>query len=202
VAEEHAELLLRMEKETENWTVLVDDQGIVLSSKEIEGSPLKAFKYRGEVAGTSAAKLVEMIWNWDFTAWKAFQSDLEAVKTHVINDKLRLLYQVSGLPWPLWNRDACMLNARIEKEGSIVLTMNSVPHDAFPEYPSQFVRASLSIGGFVFTDKGDDVVQVARLVHVNPNGNIPSSIVNSRATGLHRDILKLRVLAEGQKTTQ
>jgi hypothetical protein len=63
----------------------------------------------------------------------------------------------------------------------------SVAHDKVPEKPDQFVRATLFIGGYAFLPVPDQesVAKVVRVIHLEPNGSIPASIVSMKSNELH-----------------
>lgn len=181
-----------------SWTVINEADGVVLESKPREGSYINCYRVQGQLA-RSAKDAADTFWGWGKAEWKKLANDVEdyAVVVPELNGNAdqRILYQRTALPWPLWHRDVCMLNFKATDEnGNFYVLFKSVQHDQVPEKPKEFVRATVLIGGYVFVPDGDSACKVVRIIHLEPNGSIPSAVVNMKANDLHTQMKVFQTL--------
>eukprot|EP01098_Paradermamoeba_levis_P007339 TRINITY_DN3026_c0_g1_i1.p1 TRINITY_DN3026_c0_g1~~TRINITY_DN3026_c0_g1_i1.p1 ORF type:complete len:198 (-),score=74.63 TRINITY_DN3026_c0_g1_i1:58-651(-) len=183
--------VLHLAGETEGWKVTKDGNGAVLSEKGVEGSALNMFRVVA-VVPHPPKKVIDTLWSWGLAEWKEYDPDVKEWRVvQQIDDNTRVLYQVNSLPWPLWARDTCLTQARREKDGTFALLLKSTSHADAPEKPKDYVRAQVLTSAFIFAPEGADKTKFIRIVHVDPSGNIPSSVVNSSAKQLHEAPAKL-----------
>eukprot|EP01087_Luapelamoeba_hula_P016862 TRINITY_DN522_c0_g1_i1.p1 TRINITY_DN522_c0_g1~~TRINITY_DN522_c0_g1_i1.p1 ORF type:complete len:205 (-),score=27.54 TRINITY_DN522_c0_g1_i1:101-715(-) len=169
----------------EDWTVSNTADNCVMSSKAISGEPINMFRATGHLKGRTAKQMSDLIKGFGEKEWKQVDSDVvEWQVVEQIPDGV-IIYQQNKLPWPLWHRTTVYSQCYYEEEGKTYVVAISCEHPDKPDEPAKFVRATINISVFEFVDE-EGGCQCTRLVHVNPAGNIPSSVVNSVASGLHR----------------
>jgi hypothetical protein len=203
-----------LRKTTEGWTVIRDDQGVVLEARPREGSYINCYRVTGKVP-RAPKEAADAFWAWGKDEWQRMSADVQefevVVPSFVAESKgegqgqdldldldMKVVYQRVALPWPLWHRDVCLLmwKTRDEDEGSHGVMVRSIAHELAPEKPQSYVRATVLLGGYVFLPvEGDSSSSlVVRIVHVEPNGSIPSTIVNMKAGELHQQMLSFQAL--------
>ncbi len=184
IADETFSLASQLIADQEGWTVVNEADGVLLESKPRQGSYINCYRVQGLVDKTPQEG-AEWMWKWRLGEWQKFTPDLQEVTVvEQVNENQRLLYQRSSLPWPLWHRDVCMLSTKMEKNGVYYLLYKSVVDEKVPERPKEFVRATVLIGCYAF-EAHEGRTKITRVIHLEPNGNIPSSIVNMKAVELH-----------------
>ena len=180
-----AEKNLKYVKDTidnqEGWKESFNNGETVGFTKEIFGSSIKCVMATS-VVNMKPKDMLDKIWEFDHKKWNEDGSLKHYEIVEDIDDDTRILYKVRSLPWPLWDRDFCEVQARFEMNGSYYLIMQSVEHPNKPEYPKSFVRAVTFVNAFCFVSDPDDPNKtiIHRIVHIDPRGDIPAITINSR----------------------
>jgi hypothetical protein len=201
IAKETLNLAKELREMADGWTTLKEAEGVLLEARPREGSYINCYRVSGKVA-RSPKEAAEQFWNWGKEEWQKMSADVQEYEVKVPdlegNPDMKIVYQRAALPWPLWHRDVCLLmwKTQDEAEGSHAVIVKSVTHEQVPELPSSYVRATVLLGGYVFLPvEGDSSSsRVVRLVHIEPNGSIPSTIVNMKATELHQQMLSFQAM--------
>ena len=181
--------------ETEGWKEEKKDDVAFLTSKNFEGCPVNCFKVVGVVNATPKAA-VDLLWGWRKEEWQRFAPDIEDWEiVDEVDENTRVVRQVNKLSWPLSNRDMALASGRVESDGTHALIFRSVEHDKVPVV-SKNVRANVLLSGFVFAPEGDSKSTLTRIIHVDPAGNIPSSVVNVTAKATHEVIASFNKLLQ------
>jgi len=172
-------------EETDGWKEEKRDDVAVLTSKLLEGCPVNCFKVVG-VVNASPKAVVDLLWSWGKAQWQSFAPDIEDWEiAEDVDENTRVLRQVNKLTWPLSNRDMSLACGRVHSEnGTHALILRSVEHAKVPVV-SKNVRANVLLSAFVFVPAGEGKSTLTRLVHVDPAGSIPSSVVNMTAKATH-----------------
>jgi len=107
-----------------------------------------------------------------------------AYKLEVTPD-IRVVYYAFSAPWPVSSRDfCCIAGESIDSDGIVVSAVKSIKRDDVPERGDVgYVRGILGPTGFVLKpiendSKGKPQCLVAYCVHIDPQGMIPTMIVN------------------------
>jgi hypothetical protein len=180
-------------KETDGWTVSKEEGNTVLSVKTCPGSSVNCARAVGPVKG-KPEELIEKLWAFRKAEWQKWSDDVEEWNIiDEVDENTRVVYQVNKLPWPIWNRDACFAQAKGEDSGVHYLISFSVEHEKAPRQDQKYVRASVIIGVYAFEADGD-VTKATRIIHLDPAGNIPSSLVNSKTSSVFQVIEQLNSL--------
>eukprot|EP01088_Endostelium_zonatum_P002996 TRINITY_DN1395_c0_g1_i1.p1 TRINITY_DN1395_c0_g1~~TRINITY_DN1395_c0_g1_i1.p1 ORF type:complete len:207 (-),score=47.14 TRINITY_DN1395_c0_g1_i1:65-685(-) len=168
------------------WSVVNDKDGAVLDSKQIAGSDINAFRVKGNVRA-SPEKLIDLVWSWGESDWKKWASDIESWQVlETPNENTRIIHQVNKLSWPLWSRDVVFLCSRQSLDnGAKLLVLKSVENSKAPPQKDKYVRANILTSFFLFEPIEGGHSKVTRVLHVDPAGNIPTSVVNASAKATH-----------------
>jgi len=195
VAKEAFEFYKKLQTRTDWTLVKQESDGAILHSTVLEGEPINCFRAVGEIAGKTPKEMADLMGNFGLTEWKIMDSDVLDWSVLEQGENHRVYYQENNLPWPLWHRTVVYVLSLIEEDGAYYWVGQSTTHPDKPEEPSKFVRANVTIGlyGFQPTEGG---CRVVRVLHVNPSGNIPSSVVNSLSATLINVPKKLANLAK------
>jgi len=197
VAKENHDLFKELLHSTDGWATVREDDGVTLEAKPREGSNIDCYRVTGQVPRTPK-DAADFLWGWGKAEFQKVSSDVQECEIVTnVDDKpdQRIVYQRTALPWPLWHRDVCLFNWRCEEDGAYYVLYKSVTHEKVPEKPSDYVRATVLIGGYVFTSvEGSDNAKVVRIIHLEPNGSIPSAVVNMKANELHKQMQAFQAL--------
>lgn len=90
----------------------------------------------------------------------------------------RYAYSVNDMPWPVTDRDYVLhiVTEGREANGEVVMNLNAVPNRR--EEIDGFVRVDRSDTVYRFVPEGDQT-RMIWLQHTDPNGSLPSWLVNS-----------------------
>jgi len=146
------------------------------------------------VKGKSPKELADMMGSFTMTEWKVMDSDILDWSVVETGDDYRVYYQENNLPWPLWHRTTVYVQYLIEEDGTYYWVGVSTTHPDKPDEPKKFVRATITISVYAFEPHSDGS-KVTRLLHVNPQGNIPAGVVNSLSSALINIPKKLTTMA-------
>lgn len=159
------------------WEKIDDDAGIVVSRREVEGSPLVAFKGVAEVNASVEKILWVLVDNDHRKEWVdrlLVSSRLEELSPHEF-----IVYQVFDVPAVMSKRDFVYKGKAVLKPdtGQVVLDMHSVKHRQAPKTVG--VRAKLINSRYVLTPTGNgSKTRVEVEIHTDPKGWVPKWIVN------------------------
>ena len=201
---------------SEGWEKIGEEEGIVTFRKEIEGSPVVAF--RGEaviddsmarVAGVLEAVNREVEWMADVR---------ESNNIEFKDETDRWEYNRTKTPWPLQDRDF-VIHTRISFKNDplpeLLIRMNSEKNDKKPIF-SGVVRGDLIDSSFTLQQIEPKKTRFVCEIHADPKGAIPKWVVNlfqkswpyDTISGLRKQLQKkdieenktvLRLLSEPKK---
>jgi len=98
----------------ERWALRRESpNGVVMSEREIDRSPIKCIKVMGFLPGLKAEDMAQAIWNFGEVERRKMEPILhsfEVIETiEGIGAKAKVYYQVNALPWPMSYRDGVAL---------------------------------------------------------------------------------------------
>jgi len=133
------------------------------------------------IVDANAKELCDFIWNiYETSDLKKY--DPEAESYNIIeryDENTRLCRQVNKLPWPLWPREMLYLRSKKVNDNEHWIFMFSVDSDEIPEQTDKYVRARINISAYGFIPINDKQTKVYRVMHLDPAGSIPTSVINS-----------------------
>lgn len=159
----------------EGWEKIRDEDGITVYRKEVEGSPLVAFRGEGIVdAPIGRIALIQMDLDHN-PEW--IEKMVESRLLNVYSDTEFLTYSHIGAPPLVSDRD--FVN-RIEIEygapDRIKFNMHSVVDPKGPN--TDYVRAKLIHSSFELTSLGPNKTMMRCEIHADPMGSLPKWVVN------------------------
>lgn len=155
----------------ESWDFMYQQDDVTFESKMIDDSGFICIKCTANI-NTTAKNAHDFIWNTIGNQEALFKADNTLTTFNILEegDNYRKIYQANQLPWPLAPRDLVMEEYNITNGILMYSTYYETVND-------KCVRSDLTISYHGFIPSGE-TCQVVRIVHVNPNGYIPTAIVN------------------------
>ncbi len=160
-----------------DWEHVGVTAGVSVDRKNIENSPLFAFRGEG-VFDVSIGLLTAVLKNPDLTVeWVDLMTDHHVVRS--MGENRNLIYESYGLPWPIADRDYLM----IEKYGyfpetkSFTIDYESVSDPTRPE-KKDHVRATVYRTFWRLTMIDADTTKVEIEVATDPKGSLPAWLIN------------------------
>ncbi|MBI9068088.1 MAG: START domain-containing protein [Salinivirgaceae bacterium] len=158
------------------WELKKDNKNIKIYTREINGSPFKEFKAQGLLNG-SAEKVIQILkapdsyinWMPDCANAYLISRNSENSHTHYIENKA---------PWPVSNRDMVLRSdyEKLANQGYFI-KISSQPNVA--SINKGIVRIEKLSGFWLIEPKDSNKVSITYQIHTDPNGEIPSSIMNA-----------------------
>jgi hypothetical protein len=159
------------------WERVRTEDGIVVSRKEVPGSPFVAFRGEGDVDApllNVGSVLVDVPHEKDW-----IDGVVDARILHKVADTEYVMYSHLGMPVPLSDRELVTDVTLSVDPGTKTMTvhMRSVSDPSAPQ--TSFVRAQLKDSVFVLTSiDGGRRTHVTAEIHCDPKGSVPAWIVN------------------------
>jgi hypothetical protein len=159
------------------WEKLRTEEGIVVSRKEVEGSPFVAFRGEGDVDAPlllSASVLVDIARDHEWV-----DSVVEARILHPVSATEYVTYSHVGTPAGMSDRDFVMsVTLTVEPaQKKIVVRMRSIDDPMAPK--TSYVRGQLKDSSFTLSASPDGKkTHVVAEIHCDPMGSVPSFMVN------------------------
>lgn len=176
-----------------DWEFVKQIDNMTMLRRFLPGSDIACFKSNGLIAANTRM-LSDYIWKTFNSEENMKVNDGNILKYEVvenIDENTRICHQINSLPWPLWPREFVFIQSRVIEPDGTYIYMYSVDHKKVPPQPTKYVRATINISGFVFKPK-DNECMVHRLAHIEPNGLIPTAVVNNYSDKTMLMIRKMR----------
>lgn len=162
----------------ERWELATDSDGIRVWTREVPGSPLRAFKAT-MVVRSSLSGLINLIMDTDSAPRWVYRTERIQV---LRRDDARGSFVIrveTDFPWPLSDRDVVVAGqvTQDERSGTVSIVSRSVAGPDYPPHPS-FVRMPDMEGTWLFRPLGAEMVEVTMVGRADPSGAIPPGIVN------------------------
>jgi hypothetical protein len=178
----------------DDWEKIRDEDGIVVFRKEVEGSPVVAFRGEGEIqAPLGRVALIQM--NME-RANEWIDRMKEARVLEARTEEEFITYSHIGAPPLVSDRDF-VNQVRIEYDPPrrIKFNIHSVEDPKAP--PTAGVRGKLLHSSFEFTAVAPDRTRVVCEIHADPMGSLPKWVVNQFQKGwAFRTISQMRKQAQ------
>jgi hypothetical protein len=159
------------------WERVRTEDGVVVSRKEVPGSPFVAFRGEGDVDApilTVGNVLVDVPHEKDW-----IDSVVEARILRKVSETEYIMYSRLGMPIPLTDREL-VTDVTITMDASkktLTVRMRSIADAAAPK--TGFVRAQLKDSVFVLSSiDGGRRTHVVAEIHCDPAGSVPAWMVN------------------------
>jgi len=175
-----------------DWASTYKEGGLEGWSLDLPGSPIQCVRAAGPL-DISAKEAAERLWALRFPEWNAYDPGTTVWEiVEEFSPTLRVLKQVAKMPWPLWDRDMCLINSFVEENGAYYWIVTSCSHPKAPEDPAKYVRANILISMFGFFPISEKKCKAERILQVDPMGFIPAPVVNASAKSTYEFAAKLK----------
>lgn len=159
----------------EGWDKIRDEDGIIVHRKEVDGSPLVAFRGEGVIDAPIARVAVVQMDLAHTPEW--IERMKEARPLELIADNKFITYSHIGAPPLVSDRDFVNeVNVEYAPPSKIVYRIHGVEHPQAPK--SGYVRGQLLHSSFEFTAVEPNKTRVICEIHADPKGSLPKSVVN------------------------
>lgn len=179
---------LIVKAETGEWNLEKNKEGIRVSTRKSEDSPVKAF----QGVTTAVARVDEAVALFE-NAESACQWIYQCSEFKILEDKSpdeKIVYFHQDMPWPVADRDVVYHRVRQKDAatGAVTYSLTNLK-DAYPEKKAGVRLASLN-GKWRFSLAEGNRVEILYEQHVDPGGNLPTWLVNRLVVEIPFDTLK------------
>jgi hypothetical protein len=172
----------------DKWISFSETDSIKIETRELSNTTINAFKASGMI-NKNADVLVDYIWNANEEVSRRHDPDISEYRLVEYSNDHKVTRQLNKLVWPLWDRETVYYQTKIYLGESIWIVGFSIDHPKCPHDETQHVRTILnySVYGFVPNPLNNRQTTVYKVIHLDPNGNIPSQLINSNVekTGVY-----------------
>jgi len=128
-------------------------------------------------------KLVDLLWNMTEKEWQSLDETILSIKTvQTIDENTRIKLISNSYPWPVWSRQTLYIERKIQVKGGWWIVSFSTTHDSEPEKVGTYVRSTLHFDAYGFKHSEGGNTRLFRLLHHDPNGYVPGSVLSRNAT--------------------
>ncbi|MBI3307112.1 MAG: START domain-containing protein [Candidatus Omnitrophica bacterium] len=164
------------------WELKKNENGIEVSVRKVEGSPILEYK-ASMIVETGLEKVLAFYEEGQRMPEWFYQ----CVESRLLEEKSpneKILYFVIDLPWPVKNRDSVYHRVRSQDPatGAVEFVISAVP-DYLPEQDGR-VRTPALKGIWRFTPLPDGRTEVYYQQHSDAGGHIPAALVNKLAVSI------------------
>lgn len=158
------------------WQLRKSENGIKVYTR-----PLKGFEYHeARVVNTVRSSLSSIVaLMLDTKNYPNWMYGCESVRTlKVINDREFYNYQVTGLPWPMSDRDVVSLFSVSQDPNTKVVTVSKIGDEDYIPEVEGYVRVKNFRSITTLTPISKDSVRMELQIHLDPGGNVPAWFYN------------------------
>lgn len=181
--------------EDADWELRKESDGIRIFTTDLPGSDFAAFKAVADMDVSMSQLMAVMINPKSCMEWVHNCIASRAFGDGDFHD--RYAYSVNDMPWPVQDRDY-VIRIRThgeEQSGVVVMDLNAIP-DARKDN-DDYVRVEKSDTLYRFEPLGPDQTRMTWIQHTEPNGTIPSWLVNSLIVDIPlKSMRKLETVAQ------
>ena len=159
--------------EAPKWKVITDSEGVLVSQKEVPGRSLPIFK-GVTVIEADIFEILGVLQDVEKNPeW--MHACVDAKRLKKFSDTEFLVYNRSGAPWPISDRDVVVRSkAKIDRENQVLtITMRSTESKLMP--PNEdVVRMPRLNGHYIFSEASEGKTQIEYQIDADPGGLIPA----------------------------
>lgn len=162
--------------ETE-WRIEKEVDGIVVHTRPVPGSGIRAFKGEGIVEADLESVLAVVRNGAKYQDW--FPNCPES-RMLQLEGSIAYQYNVTAAPWPVDDRDN-VFRSVLERDpatGAAEISIEAAP-DFYPEQPGR-VRVQAAKGRWRLEPRGESSTWVLFELHLEPGGGVPDWMANAR----------------------
>ncbi len=159
----------------EEWKLAKNKNGVVVFTRQAEGSKIKEFQAIVKIK-TSMAALQKMIENAEgYVNWQPNISNSKTIKK--INENESYIYYAMDVPWPIQNRDIVVSRKKTNmKSGEVLYRLKSKPD--YIDQKEKYIRIRDAHGFWKLTPQSGGLIKVVYQSYGDPAGSIPTGVIN------------------------
>lgn len=180
------------------WIEVDDDDGIKTWRREVPGQELPSFRGRATLAATPQAirTVIE-----DVARHPEWMHNCVGAKLIERVDADRaIVYNRTGTPWPVWNRDVVLDTVFASSEGGklLTLTFRNTDPSRYP-LPEKTVRMPRLTGSYTLRQLAPGKTEVTYQVEADVGGSLPRWLANRLAKEMpYKTLSRLRTRVTGR----
>lgn len=159
-----------------DWRLEVASGSTYLESKQTYKYPLPYYRVRS-IIDLPRERLVNIVWNATYKSASIDDSTIRSLETLIKKENYKIKYQTNDMGFLLWTRETLFVQHKFVEDDVTWLVGYSILHPSVPLQNDVYVRTSLNMSVYKYTALTPTRTLVQRIVNINPNGNIPASIV-------------------------
>lgn len=185
----------------EAWRVDKDKDGIRISTRAVEGWTIR--EIRGETRYTGRLSSLVAAISDPAAAPALNEFVVESTVQNRDSDTRYQQYSLTKMPWPLTDRDVLMQREIAQDPATLAVTIADTAISEGMAEKKNLVRIKRSRQQWTLTPTADGSVAVELRMLTDPNGPIPSSLLNKLSISTpFRTLGELKELAQGPKYAQ
>jgi hypothetical protein len=160
----------------ESWRIELHKDGIRVSSRQFDGSPIRAIKAETDISAPFARAVALLLDAPMRPSWD--EHCVEATVHERVSGVEDVIYVHNDLPWPATDRDMVLRRTwSIAADGSMAQIRAAVADGLLPEVPGR-VRVKKADGVWTVLRLDESRVRVSTHLHAEPGGPIPGWLMN------------------------
>ena len=169
------------------WKLRINDQGVSVYTRKVDGSPILEFK-ADMIVDAPLARIVALFEDEKgLPVWYYQCTQAQLLKDEGPQDKV--LYIVLNLPWPVAHRDSIFRRSKSsDANGAVSYSIKAIP-DAL-SLKKGMVRVQAINSVWRFTPLANGKTEIYFQQHSNPGGSIPAFLVNRLVKDIPFNTLK------------
>lgn len=172
------------------WKTQLVKDCVTLQSKEMPSSSIPIYKVVGEYQKKYPETLIKEIWEVSsladaqkndpkVTSWRLLDHGIYSDADNDQHYSWRVIEQTNSMIWPIWPRHTVFAQVRIDDRDSdpqtTYLISYSIDHPNAQTLPDHVINnVHYSVYEYISTP---EKVRVSRVTHIDPCGNIPTSLI-------------------------
>jgi hypothetical protein len=188
-------LLTALSSAAQTWELKVDQEGIKVYTRKIEGSNVVQFKGEATVKSNLGGILALIDSVPEYPRWMHNCGESRRIKK--LSQSSGYSYYVIDAPWPVSDRDACVFYQVKQDPATKVVTISITGvKDYLPEADGR-VRIPLVNASWQLIPVSRGVTKVVYQAHSEIGGYVPAAIVNAYITDTpYYNLLHLKTIVE------
>ncbi|QJD95903.1 START domain-containing protein [Mucilaginibacter robiniae] len=162
------------------WKLSTEKDGIKVYSRSVSYSKVKALKVNCEFKATTSQLVAALLDVKACTNWVYHTKSCTLIKQ--VSPAELYYYSEISVPWPVQNRDFVAHLTVTQNPETKVVTVDGPAVPGMVPAKDGIVRISHSVGQWVITPAGNDLIKVEYTLQVDPGGSIPAWLTNLFAT--------------------
>lgn len=161
-----------------NWRFLHEVNGVSIYKRPLPDSDVAMFKGIS-IVDASIAVVAEIL--RDLPAYPQWMANVMLGRVEkYFNPNSMMVYNVIDFPWPASDRDAVLKSeTSVDKvTGEIIVTSKAMANSHLP-INEKLVRTDKLIQKFILEFIEKDKTRVSYIIHIDPKGSLPASLVNT-----------------------